>query len=652
MSSTNPVRGEPIARDVRSLPANPSLEYERKEAKALLRQLHASDPEALTRIRSTHPVALRDRAPAELQLADAQHVIAREYGFASWPKLVAYFEEMERHRNSPRHNSPDDPTDRLEATARSIVRRHERGDPLVARMLAHFVPRFYGRPGAEILATAITDDDARLVVARENRRVSWQELIERASVARAKMDREEGMWESRDTPWQRAGLAIRNHDIPALKAVIEAHPELLQPSVIDQEWRRTLVWWAVGAESRARTPEARRVTDFVASLGFDVQLELNRALLGWRGPEVQNPAFVRWCLDRGADPNWMPPNGITVLEHAIVRFMNGECVDLIARRVTPRRAFWIAAGLGDVDGVRRYIAGKGTLTAEAREDRPDLMAMGAWRWYGLPPSTEADDLEIMGEAFQIAAWNGRWAVMDVLLGAGLPIDHETVATTGWTLLFEAVANMQIPITEYLVSRGADLDRPVGTHGTAREWARSHVRNWPKREDARRMLAICGAGTPEEILAEVDAKRPSPPPPDEAAAQAMKLAADDAARMGQSAVSTENMLVGLLRTTSIPVVPAIVFSYAGADMPRLKSILESRLLPPTDPLLGQDLPADAGAEAAVRAAAAIADEYHRERVTRFHLVAGILSQASEPGARLLAQVGANEEKMRDLLKQDL
>lgn len=43
------------------------------------------------------------------------------------------------------------------------------------RELAHFVPRFYGRPASEILATPITEDEARLVIAREHRRVSWEE---------------------------------------------------------------------------------------------------------------------------------------------------------------------------------------------------------------------------------------------------------------------------------------------------------------------------------------------------------------------------------------------------------------------------------------------------------------------------------------------
>jgi hypothetical protein len=214
--------------------------------------------------------------------------------------------------------------------------------------------------------------------------------------------------------------------------------------------------------------------------------------------------------------------------------------------------------------------------------------------------------------------------------------------------------MFLPLAEYLVSRGADLDRPWGTMDTPREMARWCVRRRPHDENARRLVAICGAGTPEAILAEVDAKRQSPPPPSESAMRALRLAADDAARMGQSAVSTENMVVALLRV-GLDVPPLLfpsVFSYSGADMPRLRKLLEARLLPDADPLIGQELPADPGAEAAVRAAAAAADERHREAVTPFHLLAGIVSQPSEPGVRLLEQVGATVEKIREHLKQDL
>ena len=54
----------------RDLPDHPNLDHLKKQAKALLRDLRAQRPDAT--------------------LADALHALARDYGFASWPKLKAF----------------------------------------------------------------------------------------------------------------------------------------------------------------------------------------------------------------------------------------------------------------------------------------------------------------------------------------------------------------------------------------------------------------------------------------------------------------------------------------------------------------------------------------------------------------------------------
>src|ERR1051325_8009284 len=62
----------------RELPANPNVEHLKKQAKALLGEWHdqGASPQAM--------------------LAEAQHAIAREYGFPSWPKLQAHVEQLAR----------------------------------------------------------------------------------------------------------------------------------------------------------------------------------------------------------------------------------------------------------------------------------------------------------------------------------------------------------------------------------------------------------------------------------------------------------------------------------------------------------------------------------------------------------------------------
>lgn len=75
----------------RGLPAEPSLEIPKREARELLTHWRAAHPEALERIRHRHSgfAAADDGTIARgpFKLADAQLVLAREYGFASWSDL-------------------------------------------------------------------------------------------------------------------------------------------------------------------------------------------------------------------------------------------------------------------------------------------------------------------------------------------------------------------------------------------------------------------------------------------------------------------------------------------------------------------------------------------------------------------------------------
>lgn len=70
----------------RELPARPNLEHLKNQARTLLRQSHAADPSATARLAAFGVTA------AQAKLADALHVIAREYGFDTWPALKLHIE--------------------------------------------------------------------------------------------------------------------------------------------------------------------------------------------------------------------------------------------------------------------------------------------------------------------------------------------------------------------------------------------------------------------------------------------------------------------------------------------------------------------------------------------------------------------------------
>lgn len=83
----------------RHLPQSPSLEQLKKQAKTLLKRQQAADSGALTRICKYHPrwknLGEAQAAASPFALADAQLVIAKEYGFASWSRLQSHVKTLE-----------------------------------------------------------------------------------------------------------------------------------------------------------------------------------------------------------------------------------------------------------------------------------------------------------------------------------------------------------------------------------------------------------------------------------------------------------------------------------------------------------------------------------------------------------------------------
>lgn len=70
---------------LKQLPANPNLRQLRIQAKELLKAYRSGDPEALSRIRESHPrysnASESEIRGAALLLSDAQLVIAKEFRY-------------------------------------------------------------------------------------------------------------------------------------------------------------------------------------------------------------------------------------------------------------------------------------------------------------------------------------------------------------------------------------------------------------------------------------------------------------------------------------------------------------------------------------------------------------------------------------------
>jgi hypothetical protein len=145
------------------LPARPSLEQLRKQAKEKLQQIRAAEPDAT--------------------LADAQFALARDYGYESWPKLVQHVGSMlASGRLAP-----------FEQLARDLFAGYGGDESALERLGAHFGDsadnerrRRRVRDRIDALrrdSAEATLDDVRLVVARQFGFETWSAFGESMSSA-------------------------------------------------------------------------------------------------------------------------------------------------------------------------------------------------------------------------------------------------------------------------------------------------------------------------------------------------------------------------------------------------------------------------------------------------------------------------------------
>src|SRR5690606_33636138 len=204
----------------RALPAVPNLEQQKGQARELLAAARARDAEALERFGTHHPrLAARSEAEARqapLSLHDAQLVIAREYGFASWPKLKAHIEavaSMSRTRIIVRDVAYYD--DR----ARGLLAVLPDGARDVLEQVRTWHPGYAGAPDDVLRSTPFTLEDARLVYARQHGFASWARFV-------AHLERLDER--ATDEPFLAVFEAGRRGDWPRVMALLRAHPELLR----------------------------------------------------------------------------------------------------------------------------------------------------------------------------------------------------------------------------------------------------------------------------------------------------------------------------------------------------------------------------------------------------------------------------------------
>jgi hypothetical protein len=166
-----------------SVPPQPSLEYLKKQAKALLKAHKQADPAVIARIKQHHPrlskvldAAIFDQA---FSLRDAQLVVAHEQGFASWPQLAAGPEgrvhlcsecaDILRERmQDPGGRDQLKGHDFFLNRARQLVEKHRAGDGDAIRRVNQALPQWHNLAPEEISQAPLQPEEAQQVLLRES----------------------------------------------------------------------------------------------------------------------------------------------------------------------------------------------------------------------------------------------------------------------------------------------------------------------------------------------------------------------------------------------------------------------------------------------------------------------------------------------------
>ncbi len=387
-----------------SLPASPSLEQLRRQAKDLLRAHRAGDEAARARVAAVHP-----RPQEPLKLSGAQLVIAREHGFPSWPRLRAYVERLAAHGPGLQHAYHED-LEYYDGRAYGLLASAEDGtDGAVTAFERHGAP--------------LTQAGARTVIAREHGFPSWPAL--RRHVA--------GLRESGE-PFARAYRAIEAHDIERLPALLDRFPELVGARGTNGN---DLLGMA-GATCD------ERLVAILLERGADV----TRANAhGWtplhQAAYSDLPKLARMLLDAGARVDVSARgDGGTPLVVALF-WGNRETAELLAEHGVCPRNLRAAAGLGRLDLLDELI------------DTPDAGAQrGFYRPHsGFPAWQPSDDPgEVRDEALSWAARNDRVEAIELLVARGAAVDADVYRGTA---LSWAAACGRVAAVRCLVALGAD-----------------------------------------------------------------------------------------------------------------------------------------------------------------------------------------------------
>jgi hypothetical protein len=518
-----------VARD---LPARPSLDSLRKQAKKLAREAAAGSDAAAARIRAHLP-----DAKLPLSTRDAQFVVAREYGFAGWSSLVAEVQKrigsgLAWAASQAQTAIHDEGYERLGFLLTQypalVAWSNENGQRLLDSTTSYAMDcsnpereRTYTRPiAAEMLI------DAGAIVERK----TWMHVIKTGATGMLRLfERKNALPETllvlaalgdeaavlarvgrgpiattgepsheRTVISQALMIACRfRHTGVAsrlLQRAIDLDPELgrridrwqsraafvdflsQQPGLLWQEsdvtpWQTFVISQLAGARDRNDLATFRRWLDDEPWVLRREFIHVQTELMLPACYEKDREAFIVTLLER--DPALVhsdPPTPRTSLIAQALSYGNAHLVPLLTRIWPLPDDLPHAAGVGDSAAVARWFDADGqpVLGSLANHYPGSDPHFLRADLHWPPPTTQ----QVLDVALAWAVLNHHFDIAAFLLEHGADINTDWSTHEPASILHEAAIQGNVDAVRFLVDRGADLTMTdYRYHSTAEGWAR-------------------------------------------------------------------------------------------------------------------------------------------------------------------------------------
>jgi ankyrin repeat protein len=458
------------------LPSRPHLDHLKNEAKELHKAFHAGDANAVQRARD----AIGETP--DLELNDAQRVVAREYGFATWAQLRAHVQASRtfgeavdaflaavQEQDADRARAvlaaqPSIATESLhvaavlgdaDATVRLIAEDRSRvsaraGKPPADPLLFLCFSPFHGENAARdagLLATARALIDSGADPNTRDGRYGVPALYAvtgmRSVLPIARLLIDAG---ANPTDGESVFHAAEHYHVDALELLLSAGADLNAVG----DWGNTALYFLLRYWDMEREPRVRQGMRWLLHHGADPNVvcgEERETSLHVAARRGQNVETVQLLLDHGADVNARRSDGRTAWLLAR-RGGFGEVASLLeasgadTEPLSPADELLAACGRGDVEAARRLATPDALSAMSAADHRllPEAAAAGrhstvvACIAAGFPiNATDSFD----ATALHHSALRGRAAQVRLLLDAGAATDtrdREHHATPlGWAL---------------------------------------------------------------------------------------------------------------------------------------------------------------------------------------------------------------------------